>query len=210
MPGRSKFRQAGSRLRALLSRWRPALNLALAAGLITEAGCTRHYFRKKADKEVEQVLAQKDKYPDWKIENWWVYPDKRARFADPTNPDRPPKPPDDPAAYDLSPNPQHPGHAGVARVEGTGYLELIARWDEENRAALARRQAEEQKQQAAAEPGEVGEAGEEASAQEPQKPAPAAQPGEKLDVVAPLQRTMPPAPPGGATSTLLDISKRRP
>ncbi len=63
-----------------------------------------------------------------------VYPDSRARFADPTNPDRPPMPPDDPAAYDLSPNPQKPGKPGVARVEGSGYLDLMTKWDAENRA----------------------------------------------------------------------------
>src|SRR5262249_15631600 len=86
---------------------------------------------KQADKEVEHVLAEKDQYPEWKIENFHVYPDPRARFADPTNPDRPPMPPDDPAAWDLSPHPQKPGKAGTKLVEGTGYLELLAAWDAE-------------------------------------------------------------------------------
>ncbi len=44
-------------------------------------------------------------------------------------------PPDDPAAFDLSPNPQNPGKAGVGRLEGNGYLDLLARWDDENRAS---------------------------------------------------------------------------
>src|ERR1700676_922319 len=119
-----------SRLRRVLTLWRPVLNFALATGLLAHiTGCTRPFYRNRADCEVAEVLAQKDKYPDWKIDNWHVYPDPRARFADNTNPDRPPKPPDDPAAYDLSPNPQKPGKEGVARVEGTGYLELIANWD---------------------------------------------------------------------------------
>src|SRR6516162_8547885 len=138
MTGRTKKPHVRRTLRKLLSAWRPALNLALAAGLLGEAsGCSRRFYRKQADKEVEQVLAQKDKYPAWKIENWWVYPHPLARFADNTKPDRPPMPPDDPAAYDLSPNPQKPGHAGVARVEGSGYLDLIAAWDKENRARIA-------------------------------------------------------------------------
>jgi outer membrane protein TolC len=107
------------------------------ASLVGNAGCTRHFFRKKADEEVAEVLAEKDKYPDWRIEQFHVYPDPRARFADPTNPDRPPKPPDDPAAYDLSPNPQRPPKAGVAEVEGEGYLELLAAWDAQNRAEAA-------------------------------------------------------------------------
>ncbi len=118
--------------------------MVAACGLLTyNAGCSRSFYRKNADKEVAEVLADKDKYADWKIENWHVYPDPRARFADPSDPDHPPKPPDDPASYDLSPNPQKPGKAGVARIEGTGYLELIAKWDKENRERRAQREAEE-------------------------------------------------------------------
>src|SRR5207245_286130 len=66
-----------------------------------------------------------------------VYSDPRARFADSTNPDRPPMPPDDPAAWELSPHPQKPGKAGIAAVQGTGYLELLAAWDTQNRAEVA-------------------------------------------------------------------------
>jgi hypothetical protein len=112
------------------------LALALWCG-VGSSGCTRHFFRKHADEEVGEVLAEKDRYPAWKIEQWHVYPDPRARFADPTDPDRPPKPPDDPAAYNLAPNPQRPGKAGVERVEGAGYLDLLAAWDAENRAEAA-------------------------------------------------------------------------
>ena len=72
--------------------------------------------------------------PAWKIDQYHVYPDPRARFADPTNPDRPPMPPDDPGAWDLSPHPQNPGHAGVGTVEGTAYLEMIKTWNDQNRA----------------------------------------------------------------------------
>src|SRR5262249_35549836 len=61
----------------------------------------------------------------------------RARFADPTNPDRPPMPPDDEAAWALSPHPQKPGKSGVATVEGTGYLDLLAMWDATNREEAA-------------------------------------------------------------------------
>jgi hypothetical protein len=113
----------------------------LAAVLAGGASGCRTFFRQAADKEVAEVLADKDRYPDWKIEGYHVYADPLARFADPTNPDRPPKPPDDPAAYDLSPNPQKPGHVGVARVEGKGYLSLLAAWDAENRRQLAEEEA---------------------------------------------------------------------
>ncbi len=158
MAGRTQKKHArlggwgyGSAFQTLLSFGRPVLKLALAAGILAQtSGCTRYFFRKRADKEVAEVLAQKDKYPAWQIENWHVYADPKARFADPCDPDHPPKPPDDPAAYDLSPNPQKPGKAGIARTEGTGYLELIARWDRENRER--RTQAEEAERLKNAEP----------------------------------------------------------
>ena len=90
------------------------------------SGCTRHFFRKQADKEVAEVLAEKDRDPRWGIEQYHVYPDPRARFADPMDPDHPPMPPDDEASWSLSPHPQKPGKAGVALVGGTGYLDLLA------------------------------------------------------------------------------------
>jgi hypothetical protein len=105
---------------------------ALVAGSLIPAGCTRRFFRQQADREVEEVLTEKDRDP-WKIENWHVYPDPLARFADPSNPDRPPMPFDDPATQRLSPNPQRPGSAGCGDTEGTGYLELIKTWDAINR-----------------------------------------------------------------------------
>src|SRR5439155_25752912 len=124
------------------------LHLTLTAGVLVQSGgCTRPYYRKQADKEVGEILAQKDKYPFWAIKNWHVYADPLARFADSSNPDHPPKPPDDPAAYDLSPNPQKPGKAGVVRIEGTGYLELIAQWDRENRERAAKEEAEEKRKE---------------------------------------------------------------
>src|SRR5262245_11112274 len=89
------------------------------ATMFSMTGCTRNFFRRRADNEVADILVEKDTYPQWKIEQYHVYPDPRARFADWTNPDRPPKPPDDPAAWDLAPNPQKPGHPGIARIEGT-------------------------------------------------------------------------------------------
>src|SRR5437764_15047870 len=129
------------------SRLRRFLGYALALTLLVEsAGCTRHFFRNRADEEVVEVLTEKDQYENARIENFHVYPNERARFADPSDPDHPPKPPDDPAAYDLSPNPQKPGKGGVARIEGTGYLELIALWDRENRERqLLEEAAEKQK-----------------------------------------------------------------
>lgn len=88
-----------------------------------------------ADRDVAGVITQKNIFPDWSVQNWHVYPDPRARFADPFNPDRPPYPPDDYAARVLSPNPQRPTKkSGVGRFDGDGYLKLLAHWDAENRA----------------------------------------------------------------------------
>src|SRR5262249_12108985 len=109
------------------------VKLLMAIVLVANEGCTRHYYRLGADRQVSAIIAQKDRFPAWKVIDAHVYPDPRARFADPTDPDRPPKPPDDPAAECLSPNPQKPGKAGEARIEGAGYLELLRAWDLENR-----------------------------------------------------------------------------
>jgi hypothetical protein len=122
--------------------------LALLLLLVTAGGCTRRFFRNAADREVNDILAEKDKYGDWKIEQYHVYPDPRARFADPTDPDHPPMPPDDEAAWKLAPHPQYPGHSGVGTMEGTAYLEMIKTWDEQNRAE--RKTAEEAEKQKAA------------------------------------------------------------
>lgn len=111
---------------------RIALSLAALLGMGL-GGCTRRFFRERADKEVDALLASKDHHQDWKLEFWRPYPDPRARFASPGNQDRPPMPPDDPAARFDSPNPQNPGKAGVGSLEGTGYLELLGIFDAENR-----------------------------------------------------------------------------
>src|SRR5205814_1867130 len=63
-------------------------------------------------------------------------------FAAPPDPARPPMPPDDPAAHYLGPNPQKLGHAGIARIEGTGYLDLLVAWDAENRLCRKAMEAE--------------------------------------------------------------------
>jgi hypothetical protein len=116
------------------SALRTALIVGLAIGSLFPAGCTRRFFRHSADKEVEGLLDEKDIYPQWRIDQWHVYPDCRARFYDPTNPDRPPKPWDDPAAKYLSPNPQPAGKAGEGGWEGTGWIQLLQGWDATNRA----------------------------------------------------------------------------
>lgn len=108
----------------------------LAAAAVLPSGCTRRFFRSSADREVEDVITAKNCFDAWRVEQFHVYPDSRARFADPTNPDRPPMPTDDPAAKLLSPNPQKPPKAGVATLECTGYIDLLAGWDAQNRGSV--------------------------------------------------------------------------
>jgi hypothetical protein len=105
--------------------------------VIAGTGCSRNVFRERADRDVEGVLTEKNQFPNWDIKDWHVYPDPRARYADPYNPDRPPYPPDDYAARVLSPNPQHPTKkSGTGRYDGDGYLKMLDQWDQHNRAPL--------------------------------------------------------------------------
>lgn len=112
----------------------PRLALLALIGLaIGSAGCGRSFFRQRADREVSEVLQEKDRFADWKIEHFHVYPDPRARFAQEANADYPTMPADDPAAKLSGPNPQRPKKGPAAPVESTGYLELLRAWDAENR-----------------------------------------------------------------------------
>lgn len=119
---------------------------ACCALLLLLGGCTRHFFHKSADKEVDDILREKDRYKDWHLEQYHVDPDPRARFADDGNPDRPPMPPDDPAAHDLSPNPQKPPKkAGIRLMEGEQYIDIMTEWDALNRATKKVEKKEDKK-----------------------------------------------------------------
>lgn len=112
------------------------LRLVFILGFLALAGCSRLHYRERADREVDGIMAQKDIFPDWRIQNWHVYPDSRARFASCDDPDHPPYPPDDYPAWLLSPNPQRPTRrGGSGNTEGTEYLQCIEAWDAANRAA---------------------------------------------------------------------------
>lgn len=116
--------------------------------LVVAGGCTRGFFRKRADHDVESLLGEKSIDPRWEVDGWYVYPDRRARFADfDKRPDRPRKPPDDPAAAALSPDSQPIRshlHKGPER-EGLGYLEFLQHCDQHNRTVLARAVADDGK-----------------------------------------------------------------
>jgi hypothetical protein len=125
--------------------------------LATTGGCTRNFYLRQADREVADILAEKDKYPEWKIEQYHVYPDPRARFANPANPNRQPMPPDDEAAWRMSPHPQHPPHAGIKSFDNSTYLEMIKAWDAQNRAEREAALAAGKKVVENVEQGETGE-----------------------------------------------------
>jgi len=58
--------------------------LAAAAAALAGPGCSRNFFRQRADNDVTGILTQKNVFPDWQIKNWHVYPDPRARSQIPT------------------------------------------------------------------------------------------------------------------------------
>jgi hypothetical protein len=176
-------------------RWAAVAATAVAA----VPGCSRQQFRERTDLDVEGVISQKNIFPDWKVENWHVYPDPRSRFADPpgSNPDYPAYPPDDYAAWVTAPNPQHPGRGGAGRYEGQGYLDCLAAWDAQNRAEDAVEEAKEKGQHAETGPaGASGAAGDPKTASGP-NPAPDAGPKSSQDAPAPGG---PPGNPLGAVS----------
>lgn len=107
----------------------------LFLGTLLGTGCTREFFRDRADTDVDRLLAQKSSDDRWPLINYWIYPHPLARFADLDPPDTPSMPPDDPAAWLTSPHPQKPSK--ISYSEGTGYLDLLAQYDAMNRAREA-------------------------------------------------------------------------
>lgn len=109
--------------------------LLLLGVIMLTTGCTRRFFRNRADRDVEQLLTNLNDDPRWQLDNWHVYPDARARYADTDNPDRPHKPKDDDYAAAHSPNSQ-PIRSHFCQgpdTEGGGYLEFIRLADGQNR-----------------------------------------------------------------------------
>ncbi len=118
-------------------RSRPAVRWALFAVLaVTALGCTRKFYRNRADRDVEGLLNNLNDDGRWTVENWHVYPDGRARYADDDKPNHPKKPPDDPYADAKACNPQpvRSHFCAGPDTEGAGYLEFIRQCDAQNRA----------------------------------------------------------------------------
>ncbi|APW60201.1 TolC family protein [Paludisphaera borealis] len=106
----------------------PAL-LALLLG--TQPGCTREFFREWANQDVSEAVFEKSRDPRWRLDTFSIEPPAMSRFADPYDPDFPPAPPDDHATAALSPVPQSPDNQLMIPAEGTGYIEMLERWQQE-------------------------------------------------------------------------------
>jgi outer membrane protein TolC len=66
--------------------------------VVLASGCSRAFYRRSADRETYQAIAQHSDEARWPIASADVTPPPASRLHDPFNPDRPPMPPDDPAA----------------------------------------------------------------------------------------------------------------
>ena len=68
--------------------------------LFASTGCTRTFWRGRADREVAYLVAEKSNNPRWALPAGFnLNVDPRSRYYDPTNPDHPPLPPDDPYSH---------------------------------------------------------------------------------------------------------------
>ncbi len=75
--------------------------LALCAAVVVAAGCTRSYYRRQADREVNCIVDNKAVAVDSAPGEFRISVDPRSRMYDPNNPDCPPMPPDDPTSHQL-------------------------------------------------------------------------------------------------------------
>jgi len=75
--------------------------LLLAAQFIALSGCTRRYYRRQADNEVNCIVDNKAKAVGSQPGEFRIDIDPRSRMYDPNNPDCPPMPPDDPVSHQL-------------------------------------------------------------------------------------------------------------
>lgn len=107
----------------------------LATAIGVQSGCTREFFREWANQDVSEAVFEKSRDPRWRLDTFSIEPPSLSRFADPYDQDFPPAPPDDPAAEALSPVPQWPDHRLMVPVEGTGYIDLLEKWKNEQDAA---------------------------------------------------------------------------
>ena len=80
-------------------RWLIMTMLALSCA-VWMAGCTRPYYRRRADREANYLVQEKSVGTPWEVPRaYTIQPDERSRFFDPTDPDHPTLPPAGPWLY---------------------------------------------------------------------------------------------------------------
>ncbi|MCL2348135.1 MAG: TolC family protein [Planctomycetaceae bacterium] len=65
------------------------------------SGCSRQYYRQKADGEVSSLIKSAGRDKRWEAVDYSIQPNPQSRFYDPHNPDCEPMPPDDATAHRL-------------------------------------------------------------------------------------------------------------
>jgi hypothetical protein len=78
------------------SAW--VMPILLVFVFIAASGCSRTEHRLQADREVYDVIAERNDDPRWHTADYSIEIDPRSRYFDPHDPDRPPMPQDDPVS----------------------------------------------------------------------------------------------------------------
>ena len=80
---------------------RSLLGLLTLSVLASAVGCTRPYYRRQADKEVNRIIDHKSMALGNAPGEFRIDVDPKSRMFDPNSPDCPPMPPDDPISHQL-------------------------------------------------------------------------------------------------------------
>ena len=106
--------------------------MALAAN-----GCSRAKYRREADREAHDVIAERNADPRWSTNDYSIEVDPRSRYFDVYDPDHPPMPPDDPDSHqymhqvDGMPGWEHWHENGVRNeLENPAWREALAEYVE--------------------------------------------------------------------------------
>ncbi|MEE9603188.1 MAG: hypothetical protein V3V75_07780, partial [Thermoguttaceae bacterium] len=68
---------------------------------VSLAGCNRAFYRRRADREVYNLVDRAAEATGGELDNFTIQPTPKSRFFDPDCPDLPPMPPDDPLSHTL-------------------------------------------------------------------------------------------------------------
>ena len=90
---------------------------------------------KRADKDVEGIISQKNIFETWQVKNWNVYPNPQAASRiTPIRTGRPTRPTITRRGCSHRTRNAPTKKSGVGRVDGDGYVAYLERWDADNRA----------------------------------------------------------------------------